>query len=99
MLQDRVYAISETIFHDPYYQRHVIGAPRILSADGERIESEASYAVFRTKHSQPPTVFTVGRYPDAIQHPTPGLEVASRHSKSEQGRVRTARDRTGRYRW
>src|SRR3546814_3616640 len=57
MLQDRVYAISETIFHDPYYQRHVIGAPRIQSADGGQIESEASYAVFRTKPSQPTTVF------------------------------------------
>ncbi|MBO1111643.1 aromatic-ring-hydroxylating dioxygenase subunit beta [Bordetella petrii] len=78
MLQDRVYAISETIFHDPYYQRHVIGAPRILSANGEQIESEASYAVFRTKPSQPTTVFNVGRYLDVIQHTPQGLKFASR---------------------
>ncbi|MEY3765126.1 MAG: Salicylate 5-hydroxylase, small oxygenase component, partial [Pseudomonadota bacterium] len=25
MLKDRVYGISETIYHDPYYQRHVVG--------------------------------------------------------------------------
>ena len=28
MLKDRVYGIRETLFHDPYYQRHVVGAPR-----------------------------------------------------------------------
>ena len=27
MLKDRVYGIRETLFHDPYYQRHVVGAP------------------------------------------------------------------------
>ena len=27
MLKDRVYGIKETLFHDPYYQRHVVGAP------------------------------------------------------------------------
>ena len=25
MLKDRAYAIRETLFHDPYYQRHVVG--------------------------------------------------------------------------
>lgn len=78
MLLDRVYAISETIFHDPYYQRHVIGAPRILSADDEHIEAEASYAVFRTKPSQPTTVFNVGRYLDIIRRTPQGLKFASR---------------------
>ena len=28
MLKDRAYAIRETLFHDPYYQRHVVGLPR-----------------------------------------------------------------------
>jgi salicylate 5-hydroxylase small subunit len=32
MLKDRVYAIRETLFHDPYYQRHVIGPPRWLDS-------------------------------------------------------------------
>ena len=27
MLKDRVYGIQETLYHDPYYQRHVVGAP------------------------------------------------------------------------
>ena len=29
MLHDRVYGIKETLFHDPYYQRHVVGAPLV----------------------------------------------------------------------
>ena len=49
MLKDRVYGIRETLFHDPYYQRHVVGAPLVRSREAGRIESEANYAVFRTK--------------------------------------------------
>ena len=46
MLRDRVYGIEETLFHDPYYQRHVVGAPLVRSVEGERIACEANYAVF-----------------------------------------------------
>ncbi len=35
MLKDRVYGIRETLFHDPYYQRHVIRhAPRARGGRG-----------------------------------------------------------------
>ena len=79
MLKDRVYGIRETLFHDPYYQRHVVGAPVVRKVDGEgRIHSEANYAVFRTKLDGPSTVFNVGRYIDTVV-PTPeGLKFASR---------------------
>lgn len=67
MLRDRVYGIRETLFHDPYYQRHVVGVPvvRSVSADGT-IGSEANYAVFRTRLDGPSTVFNVGRYLDVV---------------------------------
>jgi len=78
MLKDRVYGISETIFHDPYYQRHVIGAPRILHADAGRIETEANYAVFRVKPDELPTVFNVGRYIDTIRRTSAGLKFESK---------------------
>ena len=78
MLKDRVYGIRETLFHDPYYQRHVVGAPLIHKADGNRFESEANYAVFRTKLSQESTVFNVGRYIDVIVRMPEGLKFASR---------------------
>lgn len=78
MLQDRVYGIQETLFHDPYYQRHVVGLPRILKVEGDVIESEANYAVFRTKLSQESTVFNVGRYLDRIRKTPQGLKFESR---------------------
>lgn len=78
MLKDRVYGISETIFHDPYYQRHVVGAPRILKVEGDRIEAEANYAVFRTKSNELSTVFNVGRYIDVIRKTESGLKFESR---------------------
>ncbi len=78
MLKDRVYGIQETLYHDPYYQRHVVGAPVVRRVEGERIQSEANYAVFRTKLDKASTVFNVGRYIDTIV-PTPeGLKFAER---------------------
>lgn len=79
MLEDRVYGMRETLFHDPYYQRHVVGAPRIISFEGGVIESEANYAVFRTKYDGESTVFNVGRYIDRIQVGEDGLKFKSRY--------------------
>ena len=78
MLKDRVYGATETIFHDPYYQRHVVGIPRILVVEGDRIEAEANYAVFRTKPDGMTTPFNVGRYIDVIRKTEDGLKFESR---------------------
>jgi len=78
MLRDRIYGATETIFHDPYYQRHVVGIPRILEASGNRIRAEANYAVFRTKPDEVSTVFNVGRYLDIIERTDAGLKFAQR---------------------
>ena len=78
MLKDRVYGIKETLFHDPYYQRHVVGLPRILKSDGERYECESNYAVFRTKIDDYSRVFNVGRYLDVIVRTPAGLKFESR---------------------
>jgi salicylate 5-hydroxylase small subunit len=78
MLKDRIYGTTETIFHDPYYQRHVVGVPRILKSDAERIHAEANYAVFRTKPDETSTVFNVGRYIDVICRTDAGLKFESR---------------------
>ena len=78
MLQDRAYAVRETLFHDPYYQRHVIGPVRVLRADVDAIHCEANYAVFRTKLSGLSTVFNVGRYIDIVQRTASGLRFKSR---------------------
>ena len=78
MLKDRVYGIKETLFHDPYYQRHVVGAPVIRGVGEDGIRCESNYAVFRTKLNGLSTVFNVGRYIDRVV-PTPaGLRFAER---------------------
>ena len=79
MLEDRVYGIQETLFHDPYYQRHVVGLPVVHGVDDDgAIHSEANYAVFRTKLDGPSTVFNVGRYIDRVVSTPEGLKFASR---------------------
>ena len=78
MLKDRVYGIHETLYHDPYYQRHVVGLPIIREEKDNVIIAEANYAVFRTKLSGESTVFNVGRYLDHITRDSTGLKFNSR---------------------
>lgn len=78
MLRDRVYGIREMLFHDPYYQRHVTGAPLIRGIEGDTILTETSYAVFRTKQDQLSEVMNVGRYLDRVQPTAKGLKFAAR---------------------
>jgi salicylate 5-hydroxylase small subunit len=73
-----VYGIRETLFHDPYYQRCVVGTPLVREATPDRFECEANYAVFRTKLSELSSVFSVGRYVDTIVRTDQGLKFASR---------------------
>lgn len=78
MLRDRAYGISETLFHDPYYQRHIVGAPLIRKVSDGAYACEANYAVFRTKLSQLTTVFNVGRTLDEVVSTSGGLRFKSR---------------------
>jgi salicylate 5-hydroxylase small subunit len=78
MLRDRAYGIRETLFHDPYYQRHVLGLPLIRARESGKIRTETNYAVFRTKLSEPTTVYNVGRYLDEIVQTPHGLKLATR---------------------
>jgi salicylate 5-hydroxylase small subunit len=77
-LLDRVYSIKETLFHDPYYQRHIISNPLVHSSSEDRWECEANYAVFRTKLSDTTTVFNVGRSFDTLVRTANGWRFARR---------------------
>ena len=66
MMKDRVYGITQTIFHSPYYMRHIISPARITSNLGAVITSETNYAVFRTKPGSASEVYNVGRYNDEL---------------------------------
>ncbi len=82
MIRDRVYGVKETMYHDPYYQRHIVGTPRVISVtrDGgvERILAEANYTVIRTKYDGESTVFSVGYYRDVVVRTPEGLKLESR---------------------
>jgi salicylate 5-hydroxylase small subunit len=78
MLKDRVYGIRETLFHDPYYQRNVCGAPLVHKDVDGVIHAEANYAIFRTKLSEMSSVFNVGRYIDTVVRTPEGLRFSSR---------------------
>jgi salicylate 5-hydroxylase small subunit len=66
MLKDRIYAVTQTLFHIPYATRHVVGWPVVkVDADGE-IRAEANYMVIRVRENELPEVFSAGRYVDRI---------------------------------
>jgi salicylate 5-hydroxylase small subunit len=56
----------------------VVGSPIVRRVEAGRFECEANYAVFRTKLSEPTTVFNVGRYLDTVVRTGAGLKFASR---------------------
>lgn len=82
MIRDRVYGVKETMYHDPYYQRHIVSTPRIISVErdmqGERILAEANYTVIRTKLDGDSTVFNTGYYRDVVVRKPEGLKLLSR---------------------
>ncbi len=84
MLHDRAYGAAETIFHDPYVQRHIVGLPRVLGSEGEGegesavLCCEASYLVIRTKRDAMPEILSVGRTIDRVRTTPEGLRFAQR---------------------
>jgi salicylate 5-hydroxylase small subunit len=80
MLRDRVYGVRETLYHDPYYQRHVVSVPHVISVEdgGRRVVAQANYAVVRTKYDRESTVFNAGRYHDVVVDTPDGFRFASR---------------------
>jgi salicylate 5-hydroxylase small subunit len=79
MMKDRVYGITQTIYHGPYYTRHVVSPAQVLAQEeGGRIRAQAHYAVFRTRPGDASEVYNVGRYIDDIVRTPGGLKLASR---------------------
>lgn len=78
MMKDRVYGITQTIYHAPYYTRHVVSPARVLSDSDGVIKVEANYAVFRTRPAGVSEVYNVGRYVDEIDRTESGLKFRRR---------------------
>jgi salicylate 5-hydroxylase small subunit len=77
-LVDRVYGVQSTLFHAPYYQRHIIGPARVVSKEGHAFVAEANYLVIRTKRDLPSELFNAGRYVDRIVTTNDGLRFAEK---------------------
>jgi salicylate 5-hydroxylase small subunit len=78
MMKDRVYGITQTIFHAPYYTRHVVSPAQLLGEEDGRIRAQSHYAVFRTKPGDASEVYNVGRYIDEIVRTPEGLKFSAR---------------------
>ena len=78
MMKDRVYGATQTIYHAPYYTRHLMGPARVLGGEGNLVRAQANYAVFRTRPGDASELYSVGRYIDEIMRTEGGLRFASR---------------------
>ena len=66
MLKDRAFGIQNTLYHQPYYQRHIVSGLFIREQIDGVIRTQANYAVFRTKQNAISEVYNVGRYIDTV---------------------------------
>ena len=78
MMKDRVYGVTQTIYHVPYYMRHVVSPARITNLKGNVICTQANYAVFRTRPGNVSEVYNVGRYIDELVQTEAGLKIKFR---------------------
>ena len=82
MMKDRVYGVTQTIYHAPYYTRHVLSPAQVLGEEpaqqGSLVRAQSHYAVFRTRPGDASEVYNVGRYVDEIVRTPTGLKFASR---------------------
>ncbi len=78
MMQDRVYGITQTIYHAPYYTRHVLSPTQVLGQTNGLVHCQTHYAVFRTKPGDASEVYNVGRYIDQWQYFDATLKLKSR---------------------
>ena len=77
MLEDRVYSITHTLFHAPYYQRHCV-SNFAMRADAGGLRVSANYLVLRTKRGERSEVYSTGRCLDRIVRADDGLRFAEK---------------------
>jgi salicylate 5-hydroxylase small subunit len=78
MLKDRVYGTTQTLFHQPYYQRHILSGLRIVGHQDDGWNCEANYLVIRTKLAEPSDIFNSGRYVDKVVRENGQLRIAEK---------------------
>jgi len=66
MLRDRVYGVTQTLFHEPYYQRHLVSGFLMRRLTGDAYAVRANYLVVRTKAGALSELYSAGRYADVV---------------------------------
>lgn len=66
MLEDRILALREANKYNIHTDRHIIGLPRIVGAEGAGVVVEASFAVFQTDAEGESRLFATGLYRDTL---------------------------------
>lgn len=77
MLRDRVYGVTETLFHEPYYQRHLVSG-FVVRPDGGAFAVRANYLVIQTKPGALSQVYNAGRYVDRVVEEDGSLRFAEK---------------------
>lgn len=76
MLEDRIAALRQANKYNPHTDRHLIGLPRIITAEGEGIEIEAPFAVYQTDPEGETRLFATGLYRDRLERDGDALRLA-----------------------
>jgi salicylate 5-hydroxylase small subunit len=79
MLRDRIYGISNTLYHEPYYQRHLV-SNFLMRRDDDGYHVEANYVVLRTKAGELSEVYNTGRFRDRIVETAAGFRFAEKRA-------------------
>jgi 3-phenylpropionate/cinnamic acid dioxygenase small subunit len=66
MLRDRVRALREANIYETQRYRHILGAPRITTAEAGAIRARSGFIVVRIMHTGEMTIFATGSYEDRI---------------------------------
>ena len=78
MLEDRIMALRQANKYNVHTSRHLIGLPRIVAADVDRIEIEAPFAVYQTDQEGETRLFATGLYRDRLDRAGQELRLAEK---------------------
>lgn len=89
MLEDRVSSLRGVNVYEPHCYRHVIGPTEITGHQDGLWQAQTSYLVVRTMHDGEMTLFSAGRYVDAIRIEAGIARLASRNVVTDSWRYDT----------
>ena len=78
MLEDRIAALRQANKYNIHTDRHVIGLPRIIVAERDRIDIEAPFAVYQTDQEGETRLFATGLYRDRLESGAERLRIVEK---------------------